>query len=63
MTYRHVTITEHFGEGICIYEAVYESPEAYTGDDLKKIAGPFEHWAEAEAEAEILACGDEIYTL
>jgi len=60
---RHVTITDHFGEGLCVYEATYESPETYKGDDLRKIAGPFESWSEAEEEAETYANGDEICIL
>lgn len=42
----HVTLTDFFGEGLCLYKATYDSPCTYTGDCEKKIAGPFASEAE-----------------
>lgn len=38
---RHLTITSHFGEGLCIYQATYNDPEDYTGDMEQRVDGPF----------------------
>lgn len=50
-TCEHVTLTDFFGDGLCLYKATYDSPSEYTGDCEKFLAGPFaneeEGWAYA----------------
>ena len=60
---RHVTVTDHFGEGICVYEAVYDNEDSYCGDDLVKVGEAFDTWEEAEDWADLIAGKDEIYIL
>jgi len=40
-------VTDHFGEGLCVYRSEFEKPGDYEGYLEEKVAGPFQTYEEA----------------